>query len=108
MTKQLLCRLLFIAFAGASLTVVSASSFASGSFSKSSSGSLQNSYNHGKSIFYKKIICKKCPLPKASVTMGVAKEVVAAMDSDKMLMNKLSDKERGAVTHYLKKRYKLN
>jgi len=40
--------------------------------------------------------------------MGVAKEVVAAMDSDKMLMNKLSDKERGAVTHYLKKRYKLN
>jgi len=107
-TKQLLCKLLLIALAGVSLCAVSAGSFASGSFSKSSSGNLQNSYNHGKAIFHKKIICMKCPLPKESVTKNVAVEVIAAIDSDKILMEKFTDKERSAVAHYLKKRYKLN
>lgn len=107
MTRKLLLHGLSIVLVSITIFSVSSSSFASGSFSQSGGGSLQKPYNHGKMVFHKQVVCDNCPLPNKKVSPKIATEIVSAMDSNKMLMDKLSKDERQAVIYYLNKRYKL-
>ena len=96
---------LMIALTGAAMTASSV--YASGSFSRPSGG-LQDSYNYGKSVFYKKVACKGCPLQGERVDRQSAEELVDRFDADDSFVSGLNKRERMAVVHYLEKRYKLN
>ncbi len=81
---------------------------ASGSFGPGVSNSSQNSYNLGKRVYHAKLACDTCLLANDRLDKKGAMMVVDRLNSDKAVMNSLSEKERKAVTIYLKKRHKLN
>jgi len=95
------------------LTVLMSSSYvmtanASGSFNHSSRSSLQLNFNAGKSVFYRKVSCDKCPLPSKKLDKSSAGEVIQLLETRKDLMTLLSRKERKSAVFYLKTRYKLS
>lgn len=82
--------------------------FASGSYS---SGGVQTdqSYNFGKAIFYKQVICDACPLAQSEPdNADMATKIVLQLNEKPESLQKLTDKEREAAIYYLKRRYELN
>ena len=90
------------------VSVLAANVQASGYHSSSGKSGLQNPYNMGKQVFYKKVACDSCPLPGKNLDKRSAMNVIDQLNSDKMLMQKLSGKERKAATYYLQKRHKIS
>lgn len=88
-------------------TALSPLASASGSFGPSAGSNAQNPYNFGKRVYHKKVACQSCVLPSKSLNKNGAMMVVDKLKSDKNVMGKLSKRERSAVAHYLKKRYKF-
>ena len=88
--------------------VLSPTTFASGSYSTGAGGDQANqSYNLGKAAFYKKLICSSCPLAGSEPDAAKAAELVQQLPGKPEFAQKLTDSEREAVIHYLKRRYDL-
>ncbi len=64
--------------------------------------SLDDPYYLGKVTYHRKLACDSCPLAKTTLTADKAKVFIQRLNTDKQLMTLLNDKERAAVTHYLK------
>lgn len=82
--------------------------FASGSYNISGGNPANQSYNLGKSAFYRKLACSSCPLADQDIDAGKAADLLGQLAADKDLGKKLSETERDAVIVYLKRRYKLD
>lgn len=80
-----------------------AKTFASGTYSPGGTGG--DSYNMGKLIFYKKVVCRSCPFPGRGKTAEDAKALIDELSSDE-LAGKLSENEREAAISFLLRRYK--
>lgn len=102
-----LTKKLVIAAVMAGSATLSISSYGSGSFSRPSNG-LQDSYNQGKAVFYRKVVCSSCPLHGEKINRSSADEIAQKISSDAQYVSGLSKRERMAVVKYLGKRYKLN
>ncbi len=81
---------------------------ASGSYSISGGDQANQSYNLGKSAFYRKLACSSCPLAGQELDKAKAAELVAQLAKASELAQKLSETERDAAGVYLKRRYKLD
>jgi hypothetical protein len=86
--------------------VLSSSVMASGSFGGSAGIGLHNSYNLGKSLFYKELACPDCPASAKKMDMMGAQELINKLNKDEMFAKKLMGSKREAVIVYLKRRYK--
>lgn len=91
-----------------SASTLASVSHASGSFGPSATGSFQNTYNLGKRVYFKKLACDTCPLASDSLDKKQAMMVIEQLNDSKEVMKLLSNKERSAVIHYLKKRHKIS
>ena len=89
-------------------SVLAANVQASGYHSSSGKSGLQSPYNMGKQVFYKKVACDSCPLPGKNLDKQGAMSAIDQLNSNEMLMQKLSGKERQAATYYLQKRHKIS
>lgn len=88
---------------------LASSAFASGSYSTGAGGDQANqSYNLGKAAFYKKLICSSCPLAASEPNAAKAAELVQQLAGKPEFAQRLTDSEREAIIHYLKRRYDLN
>ncbi len=85
--------------------VLSSSVMASGSFGGSAGIGLHNSYNLGKSLFYKELACADCPASAQKMDMIGAQQLIIKLNSDQMFAKKLVGNKRQAVIVYLKRRY---
>ena len=82
--------------------------FSSGHMCRSSSsGSVQSKYNQGKYAYHNKLACRSCPLESLRLNQQTAQQVLTRLGPDGDLRGALRSTDRRAVTHYLKKRYKL-
>lgn len=87
------------------LTALTPVAFASGSYSPQGGAGITNPYQHGKTVFFKKISCKKCSMPKARFNAEKARSFINDLKTDKQLISLLDEKEREAVAYYLQKRF---
>jgi hypothetical protein len=87
---------------------VSSPVLASGSYSVSGGDQANQSYNLGKSAFYRKLACSSCPLANQDIDETKAAELVKRLGDNAELAQKLSANERDAVITYLQRRYKLD
>ena len=87
---------------------VSSPVLASGSYSISGGDQANQSYNLGKSAFYRKLACSSCPLAGQDIDQAKAAEVVAQLGQANEWAQQLSATERDAAVVYLKRRYKLD
>lgn len=83
-------------------------SLASGSYSTGGGDQANQSYNLGKATFYKKLICSSCPLANTEPDAAKAAELVQQLAGKPEFAQKLTDPEREAVIHFLKRRYELD
>lgn len=88
-------------------TALSPVANASGSFGPSVGSNAQNPYNLGKHIYHKKLACSSCVLPAKKLDKESAMTVIDKLKSDKKVRSELSKRDRKAVAHYLKKRYRI-
>ena len=86
--------------------VLSSTVMASGSFGGSAGIGLHNSYNLGKSLFYRKLACEDCPASAKKMDMIGAQELINKLNNDGMFAKELMGVKRQAVIIYLKRRYK--
>jgi len=87
---------------------VATSVLASGSYSISGGDQANQSYNLGKSAFYRKLACSSCPLAGQDIDQAKAAEVMAQLGQANEWAQQLSATERDAAVVYLKRRYKLD
>ena len=66
-------------------------------------GSGGNDYHMAKLIFYKKIVCGRCPFPGRGKSAQDAQALLQELNAD----NALASKEQQAATSYLQRRFKL-
>lgn len=91
-----------------SFALFSTTTLASGSFGGNSNFNGHNSYNLGKSVFHKKIICPTCPESSLKMTKSSAVELINKLTEKTGFADNLSDKNRLATIEYLTKRFKIN
>lgn len=84
---------------------VSAGAIASGSFSGGSGVGIQNSYNLGKSVFHKKLVCSSCVMAGQKVQAQDAKNIINKLKTDGAFLSDVKGRKRTALITYLKKRY---
>ncbi len=96
---------LSLAFAS---TLISAPSFASGSegFGGASTGAAK-SYNLGKRVLVKKVLCKTCVLAGQKIKKEDAKLLLQGKGNAEKIQAVLNAEEQSALAVYLKRRYKL-
>ncbi len=88
-----------------STSFVSSSAMASGSFGGGGVG-FQNTYNLGKSVFYKKLACDDCPVENVKMDSSEAKALIQKLNTDDQFANGLTSKQRESVIFYIERRYK--
>lgn len=86
--------------------ILSSSVMASGSFGGASGIGLQNSYNLGKTLYYRQLACEECPLGKQSLDVIGAQKLIDKLNHDENFAQGLKGIKRNAVIVYLKRRYK--
>lgn len=95
-------RRLAIAAVAATLSM---SAMASGSFSSGSGVGFQNTYNVGKSVFYKKVVCDDCPVEGSGFDSNKAMELINKLNDEEMFLQEVGGEERQALIYYLTRRY---
>jgi len=93
-------------FSFAALTISSAN--ASGSFGGGGSSGAHSSYNLGKSLFHKKLICNQCPADGIQMNKKGAKDLIMNLEEQEDFASDLNAKNRKAVIAYLSRRFKVN
>jgi hypothetical protein len=81
---------------------------ASGSYGTGGGDQANQAYNLGKAVFYKKLICKTCPLAQGEPDAGKAAEIVKQLNEKPGGAGNISAAEREAAIQYLKRRYRLD
>lgn len=81
---------------------------ASGSYGTGGGDQANQAYNLGKSVFYKKLICKTCPLAQSEPEAGKAAEIVKQLSERPDSVGNISADERAAAIQFLKRRYGLD
>jgi len=92
----------------ASSIAVTTSVHASGSFGGGGNIGSHNSYNLGKSLFHKKLICNACPANGTEMNKTGAKKLIKNLQMDDSFASNLNAKKREAVIAYLTRRFKVN
>jgi len=87
---------------------MSTNTLASGSFGGGSGIGAHNSYNLGKSVFHKKLICQTCPATGTEMSKSGALKIIKKLETDQDFAHNLNDKKRMAVVEYLSRRFQLN
>mgnify|MGYP000152543274 CR=1 FL=1 len=90
----------------AALTITSAN--ASGSFGGGASTGAHSSYNLGKSLFHKKLICNQCPANGIKMNKKGAEKLIMDLEVNQEFASDLNEKKRKAVIAYLSRRFKVN
>lgn len=93
---------------GAAALLLSTSVMASGSFGGGGGVGLQNTYNLGKAVFHKKMVCDDCAVKSSKLDSMGAKELINKLMADKQFAQNVKGKNRKAVIVYLKRRYKAS
>lgn len=88
--------------------LLSTSVMASGSFGGGGGVGLQNTYNLGKAVFHKKMVCDDCPVKSSRLDSKGAKELINRLMADESFAQQVTGKNRQAVIVYLKRRYKAS
>ncbi|GAA3929857.1 hypothetical protein [Litoribacillus peritrichatus] len=88
-----------------SASVISTSATASGSFGGGGVG-FQNTYNLGKSVFYKKLACDDCPVENVQMNADEAKSLINKLKTDNEFAKEVTGKQRQSVIFYIERRYK--
>lgn len=96
-------RLIVLAISFIALGLTTMNTIASGTYSPGGSGG--NDYHRAKLIFYKKVVCGRCPFPSRGKNAQDARALLQELNTDSAL---LSSKEQRAATSYLQRRFKLN
>lgn len=65
-------------------------------------------YLIGKHAYHNKLACDTCPLADTVIDADKARELLPRLNSDPQLAERLTPKEREAVTTYLKTLFRLN
>lgn len=86
--------------------LLSSSVMASGSFGGPAGIGLHNSYNLGKSLYYRKLACEDCPLANQKMDVMGAKKLIDKLNEDENFAKGLKGIKRNAVIVYLQRRYK--
>ena len=90
----------------AAALLLSTSVMASGSFGGGGGVGLQNTYNLGKAIFHKRMVCDDCAIKSSKLDSMGAKEIINKLMADEQFAQQVTGKNRQAVIVYLKRRYK--
>lgn len=86
---------------------VSSLASASGSYGGGGGYSANQAYNVGKAAFYKKVICKTCPLAQGEPDADKAKAILQQLTDRPDSVAGLSGDERSAIAEFLKRRFNL-
>ncbi|NKB75506.1 MAG: hypothetical protein GKR96_00330 [Gammaproteobacteria bacterium] len=86
-----------------SILMFSTLGFASGGLGTNT----DSDYNIGKNAFKHKLYCQTCPLEKKQLDSEVVGEILDSLSTQGELASTLTDKERLAVIHFLKKRFNI-
>jgi len=90
-----------------SLVTMTGVSFASGSFSSAGSSGVSDTYNQGKIVVHKKIICATCPLKSNDLDKNTANNIATAIAQNNANIAELSPTEKKSALVYLSKRFDI-
>jgi len=99
---------LLIIIASTILAVCSINVYASGSHSMGDGNMAKSSYNKGKTLLHKQLMCKSCPLNEMSLDKTVAANLIAKLTDGSPEVGSLSPAEKQSVVTYLQERFELN
>ncbi|VAW88724.1 hypothetical protein MNBD_GAMMA16-115 [hydrothermal vent metagenome] len=87
--------------------IVSSSAFASGSHDMSKENHADSTYNQGKTVVHKQLICQSCPLETANLDKDAAMTIIEKLVTGNTSVESISESDKQSVIVYLEKRFSL-